>query len=299
MGWKPGGAALASGGRTAGVTMEPYVIVPRASYPTNDLRKLSDPLDYSDPSVTRAASNITYQLDDVAGLRAGTYSVYVWVQPVAGKMPNVTRSAVGFLNFQIGTEREDLKVATNCTSCHGSNIWHLDSGPQHPAPFDADYCKACHDYGRTETGDGFVNQGGTSLNGWSGFGAGPLSRRIHGLHFGRYLDHPEQIYSGNPNLFSESIFPQDVRNCTKCHDSKGSPAWMEDPSRLACMGCHDSDQANAHAILNTSNPTPNDPWSDQRVETCVTCHGKGREFSPDKVHDIASPYRPPYMREAE
>jgi putative FmdB family regulatory protein len=43
MGWKPGGVPLAGGGSTAGVTMEPYVTVARASYPTNDLRKLSDP----------------------------------------------------------------------------------------------------------------------------------------------------------------------------------------------------------------------------------------------------------------
>ena len=27
------------------------------------------------------------------------------------------------------------------------------------------------------------------------------------------------------------------------------------------------------------------------------CHGAGREFAPDKVHNIATPYKPPYLRE--
>lgn len=298
MGWKRGGVPY-SGGTTPGVTVEPYVNPGRASYPTNDLRELSDPLDYSDPNVIRNVENITYQLDDVAGLPPGTYMVYVWIQPIAGRNANVSRPAIGFINFQVGTEKEEPKVATNCKDCHGNSIWHLDEGPQHPEPFDPDYCKACHDYGRYNTGDGFDRLGGTSQNGWSGYGAVPISRRVHGVHFGRYLEHPEQIYAGNPDAFNEVIFPQDVRNCTKCHDPQGSPAWKEQPSRLACMACHDSNAANSHAKLMTEYPTPSDSWSDDRVETCTICHGAGRELSPDKVHNISNPYKPPYPREPE
>jgi hypothetical protein len=298
MGWKTAGVAF-SLGKTAGVTMEPYVNPARASYPTNDLRRLSDPLDYMDPAVTRNADNITYQLDDVDGLTPGTYMVYVWIQPVAGRNANFTRPAIGFMNFQVGTATEEKKVATNCTDCHGNTIWHLDEGPQHPEPFDTDYCKACHDYGRLNIGIAFANNGGTSQNGWSGFGAGPLSRRLHGVHFGRYLEHPEQIYAGNADAFTEVIFPQDVRNCQKCHDSTVSSAWVEKPSRLACMGCHDSDAANAHARLNTENLTPADQWANDRTETCVVCHGSEREFSVESAHNISNPYVPPYVREPE
>jgi len=284
---------------TAGVTMEPYVNVGRVSYPINDLRRLTDPLDYSDPSVSRNVENITYQLNDVAGLPPGTYSVYVWFQPIAGRTPNVSQVAIGFANFRIGTETDEQKVATNCTNCHRDTIWHLHEGPQHPAPFDPDYCKACHDYARYQPGDGFDRLGGTSLNGWSGFGAVPLARRVHGLHFGRYLDHPEQIYAGNPDAFTEAIFPQDVRNCTKCHSADTTGTWKSEPSRLACMACHDSDMGNAHAKLTTLYPDPADPWSHDRVETCKVCHGANREFSPDKMHNISDPYKPPYPREPE
>jgi OmcA/MtrC family decaheme c-type cytochrome len=272
-------------------------VIGTPTYSINDLRKLSDPLDYSDPKVTRNAQNITYPLDDVAGLPAGTYMVYSWVQPIANRIPNVSRSTFGFMKFQIGTDKEEPKVATNCNTCHGNTIFHLDAGPQHPEPFDPDYCKACHDYARYGTGDSFARLGGTSTAGWSGFGAAPIARRVHGIHFGRYLSHPEQIYAGNPNAFNEVIFPQDIRNCTKCHDPQASSAWKEQPSRLACMACHDSDQANAHARLMTLYRNPGDPWGDNRVETCPICHGAGKELSTEKLHDISNPYKPPYPRE--
>lgn len=298
MGWKRPGLPLARGGKTAGVTVEPYVVIAQGSYPINDLRKLSDPLDYSDPAVTRSAGNITYQLGDVKDLKSGTYMVYAWVQPVAGKMENVTRSTIGFMTFQVGTEQEQLKVATNCKNCHGDSIWHLDEGPQHPEPFDPDYCNACHDYSHFATGASFDRLGGTSTSGWSGYGAVPVARRVHQVHFGRYLHYPEEVYAGNPNAFNEVIFPQDVRNCTKCHDPKTtSAAWKSEPSRLACLACHDNDKARTHAAMNTQDPTANDPFGGDEVETCTVCHGAGREFSPDKVHNIANPYQPPYPRE--
>ena len=42
---------------------------------------------------------------------------------------------------------------------------------------------------------------------------------------------------------------------------------------------------------------PNNP--NNVVESCDTCHGTDAEFSVDKVHNIASPYVPPYPREKQ
>ena len=299
MGWKPAGRPYARG-MTAGVTQEPFVVPARASTPANDLRSLPDPLDYTDPAVTRSVESVTYQLYDVRGLQAGTYSAYVYLLPVAGRGTGIARVAVGFMNFQVGTAVDEKKVATNCTECHGDTIWHLDEGPIHPAPFNTDYCGSCHDYSRYQTGDGFPNLGGTSQNGWSGFGAVPIVRRVHGVHSGRYLEHPEEIYQGNPDAFNEVIFPQDRRNCEKCHDARTTNGgWKTQPSRLACMACHDSDAANGHAQAMTLYVDPSDPWSNSRTETCAICHGEGRDFSVEKVHNITDPYRPPYWREPE
>ena len=141
--------------------------------------------------------------------------------------------------------------------------------------------------------------GGTSTSGWAGFGAKPIVARVHGVHRAAYLEHPEEIYEGNPNAFNEIIFPQDIRNCTTCHDAKTTTGtWKSEPSRLACLSCHDSDSAKAHGALMTKDPTP-DPYDPDAVETCKTCHGAGKEFAPDKVHNVSNPFRPPYPREPE
>lgn len=287
MGWK----------RSPNTVMEPDITVAAGSLPSNDLRALSDPLDYSDPRVIRTAANITYPLDDVAGLVAGTYGIYAYQLPKAGKVAGLSApTGIGHTMFQVGTATPEKKVATNCTDCHGDTIWHLKEGPIHAEPFDTDYCNACHDYAHTAPGDMFKNQGGTSLNGWSGYGAMPIVRRVHGVHFGRYLDHPEEIYANaTKDTFGEIIFPQDVRNCTKCHAE--SDSWKQKPSRMACFACHDSDAAKSHGKLMTYTPDPNDPYGPTAVETCTICHGAGAEFSPDKVHSISKPYVPPYIRE--
>ncbi len=287
MGWK----------RAPNTTMDPDVTVAAAFTPSNDLRGLSDPLDYSDPKVTRTAANITYQLDDVAGLAPGTYGIYVYQIPKAGKIAGLAApTGIGHMMFQVGTKTAEKKVATNCADCHGDTIFHLYSGPIHAEPFDTDYCNACHDYGHPSTGDMFKNQGGTSLNGWSGYGAMPIVRRVHGVHNGRYLQHPEEIYANATKAtFGEIIFPQDIRNCTKCHAE--SDTWKQKPSRVACMACHDSDEAKAHGKLMTFMMDPDDPYGPNAIESCEVCHGPGTEFSADKVHGISNPYVPPYPRE--
>jgi len=71
---------------------------------------------------------------------------------------------------------------------------HFNSGSIHPQPFDTDYCRACHDYGRTGSGEGYARTGGTSTSGWAGYGAKPISARVHGVHFGAYLNRPENVY---------------------------------------------------------------------------------------------------------
>lgn len=156
-------------------------------------------------------------------------------------------------------------------------------------PFTPDICKSCHDNKRQIP----------EMVGWTdrnaGYGAAPLSRRIHGVHYGHYVDKPEEIHSRHD--YSHVIFPQDVRNCTKCHDETDS--WNKKASRVACLACHDSDVTMVHASLMTFDLSPADPWNGDEFETCSICHGENADFSPAKVHSIANPYVPPYPREHE
>lgn len=248
-------------------------------YAGNDFRLLKDPAKM-DPRFTRTATSVTYQLDDVAGLEPGTYSAW------AETMPSAPLGGWALLNFQIGTETPEKKVATNCTQCHGDTRMHAGF---FAVQFNPDICKSCHDYKRQMEG----KSGWTNAN--NGYGAAPLARRVHGVHFGRYLDKPGEVHPQQD--YSEVIFPQDVRNCSKCHEATESLVWKEEPSRVACLACHDSDDSILHASLMTFDPTPAEPYSGDEAETCKVCHGKGRDFAPDKVHNISNPYKPPYPRE--
>ncbi len=249
---------------------------PNHYYANNDLRVLQDP-SKADPRITRTSDSIVYQLGTITNLAAGTYTAFVEV------MPNAPLGGTAYLNFQVGTTNVEPLVAASCTDCHGDTRMH---GGYFAVTFTPDICKACHDYERQTPG----KTTWTASN--SGFGAAPLSRRVHGVHYGNYLDKPDENTKG----IAQIIFPQDVRNCTKCHSDPKSITWTEKPSRLACLACHDADAAQTHGNLMTYDPTPADPWSGDEVETCEVCHGSDADFSPAKVHSIANPYVPPYPR---
>lgn len=253
-----------------------------ASTIANDLRVRVDPTK-EDPKVVRTAEAIEYTLGPISNLAAGTYTAYFEVQPAT----NVgTISGQNYITFQIGTTNIEKYVAGNCQDCHAETTIHQTS---RNAEFGSDLCKVCHDYQHQMTGKTNWN------NSQWGYGVSPLSRRVHGIHYGHYVDKPSEIYRGHD--YSHVIMPMDVRNCTKCHNE--STSWKEKPSRLACLACHDSDAAIFHGVLTTWDPTPADPYNGDEEETCAVCHGKGSEFSPDKVHSISNPYRPPYARERE
>ncbi|MHB8872271.1 MAG: multiheme c-type cytochrome [Myxococcaceae bacterium] len=252
------------------------------SYMNNDLRIQADPKD-EDPKITRtpgANGYLEYSLRDVSGLKPGSYVAFIEALPASGL------GGIAKLPFQVGTATADKKIATNCLSCHEDTRMHAG---YFALPFDTDFCINCHDYQRQLVGKaGWGNSN-------NGFGAAPLSRRVHGVHYGRYVTKPLEIHATYGAEYAELIFPQDIRNCTKCHAETDS--WKKNPSRLACNSCHDRSSAILHAALNTLDPTPAEPFSGDEEESCLACHGGDRQFSADKVHAISKPYVPPYIRE--
>jgi OmcA/MtrC family decaheme c-type cytochrome len=124
---------------------------------------------------------------------------------------------------------------------------------------------------------------------------------IHRIHTGEELTQNFTIYGfGTPpsvNNFNEVRFPGDRRDCQKCHttyaDGTGTEQVSENPPpgllatqtprdwytpmqhfATACLGCHDSQAAAAHAYTMTA------PFG----EACAACHGADAQFSVDKVH---------------
>ncbi len=234
------------------------------SYGSVDLRTSN-----TDPRLSRDATKITYQLEDVKDLTPGTYLLGVQVRQGRGAPMTATHA-----EFQALTATADAKKAGNCADCHGSTTMH-DGLPFSLAPYN---CMACHDYRDNGTGKDY-RDGGSSRWGYEN-----IQLYVHQLHYGHYLDSRADRNNAN---FEHFIFPQDVRNCTKCHTSD---SWKEKPSRLACTSCHNGDGVRGHAKLMTFDPTPDNTYSGDELEACATCH------NPEEDHNISSPYVPPYPR---
>jgi OmcA/MtrC family decaheme c-type cytochrome len=125
---------------------------------------------------------------------------------------------------------------------------------------------------------------------------------IHRIHSGEHLLEAGRPYvvigfNGSVNDFSEVRYPAmspsgtpgDLRNCSMCHvngseqtltrlrndvlDPQG-PINPVKPITSACTGCHVSNSAASHALVNTSS----------LGESCDTCHGPTSQFSVSRMH---------------
>ncbi len=140
---------------------------------------------------------------------------------------------------------------------------------------------------------------------------------IHRIHTGNRtgaaeldLANPFVIYGfrGSVNFLGDVEFPGDLARCTLCHAGptyriesvpagalptvanetativhKASAAHTASetgtlPITAACMGCHDTGAAQAHAATNTISGK----------EQCGVCHGKNGFMSVDQVHGLAA-----------
>jgi OmcA/MtrC family decaheme c-type cytochrome len=117
---------------------------------------------------------------------------------------------------------------------------------------------------------------------------------IHKIHRGHSLDREYTVYGfgGVAHHYNHVGYPGDLKNCAKCHTAnshrlpaKGDPVVTPrdfyspmGSGTAACVSCHDSRDAVAHAFLNTAQ------FGGQPAESCGTCHGNNATWSVDKVH---------------
>ncbi|HTO88576.1 MAG TPA: OmcA/MtrC family decaheme c-type cytochrome [Thermoanaerobaculia bacterium] len=180
------------------------------------------------------------------------------------------------------TERRMVVDLAFCNKCHDRLALH---GGQR---LNTEECVMCHnpnadDGSRRPTDKGPVE----SID---------FKRMIHRIHTGEEMTQNYTIYGfGTPpsvNNFNEVRFPGDRRDCEKCHATDTQQVSETPPDGLlptttlrdwytpmqhyaaACLGCHDTKAAAAHAFVNTA------PFG----EACAACHGADAEFSVDKVH---------------
>ena len=156
--------------------------------------------------------------------------------------------------------RRTVVEIDKCNKCH--DVLGAHGGQR----FLVAECDMCHTPDLTEDGESFHQK-------WM----------IHKIHKGEELTRPYLE-------FNEVLYPGDLRNCEACHkagtygvplpagtlptDTPNDfmPSWP--PASAACLACHDTIDAAAHAYTN------NAPFA----EACAACHGANSEFAVSKVH---------------
>ena len=160
-------------------------------------------------------------------------------------------------------EQRQITSVDKCFSCHSKFEFHGE-GRQ-----DTQYCVVCHNDQRKY---GFANAtlpldpvGGQRK--FRDQAMGDFPSFIHRLHMGEELTNQGWQYAGV--LFNEVTYPQDHRNCVKCHTtSTATPQgdnWWKKPNRLACGGCHDT----VDFATGLNHGAGGAQLSDQN---CVNCH---------------------------
>jgi OmcA/MtrC family decaheme c-type cytochrome len=116
----------------------------------------------------------------------------------------------------------DIVRTTACNFCHDPLALH--GGFRRAVPL----CVLCHTPQN-------MDEAGNTLD---------FKVMVHKIHRGAMLPSVEDgipyVIAGHD--FSDVEFPQDIRNCTKCHTSEAtqSDAFKIHPSRAACGSCHDN-----------------------------------------------------------
>ncbi len=224
---------------------------------TNDKADLDD-LTY-DPTLVH---RLTIQL---AGNAPGTGSNTPTAVQVAG-YPGVpiTKPYDAIYDFVPATgatvaSGREIVATANCEQCHrklggiaGDDAESSAAGFHGGGRNNTQYCVVCHTaqrkYGQTEAtiNPTTLTFTSTKVDVVDGRSVYNLPNFVHKIHMGEHL--AKKNYNSDI-LLNEVKYPQDLRNCTKCHDST-SPSttstktaqgdnWKNAPSRLACGGCHD------------------------------------------------------------
>jgi OmcA/MtrC family decaheme c-type cytochrome len=172
---------------------------------------------------------------------------------------------------------------SSCNSCHEKLALH--GGGR----VDTQFCVMCHNPGTTDANSGNVLT---------------LATMAHKIHSGKLLKTKldagkgGEHYTiwGNSNSkhdYAEVGFPQDLRNCTKCHSGANASTpqgdnWKTAPSKEACLTCHankaGSDWDTSHTVFAAELVGAGAKAADLSNKQCNDCHKPGSNISAERVH---------------
>jgi OmcA/MtrC family decaheme c-type cytochrome len=173
--------------------------------------------------------------------------------------------------------RRQIVTNEKCNACHYDIVFHGNNRNK------VEQCILCHNPVETDAARRPAGQmPPESIN---------MALLIHRIHAGNQQIRDYTVYGfGNvPHNYNGIGFPAPLAACTMCHvngsenvpvkavsDIRDPRGFMDPvkPATGACLGCHVSKDAAAHALANTS----------ALGESCGVCHGDGKSASVGKVH---------------
>lgn len=184
------------------------------------------------------------------------------------------------------TDPAKTRKMTDVTSC---NSCHEKLGLHGGGRVDTQFCVMCHNPGTTDANSGNVLT---------------LATMAHKIHAGKLLkanldngkggeDYTIWGYQNTKVGFAEVGFPQDLRNCTKCHSgaNPNTPQgdnWKTKPSKEACLTCHanlpGSDWDASHKVFAGTLVKAGAAAKELTNAQCADCHRVGSNISPERVH---------------
>jgi OmcA/MtrC family decaheme c-type cytochrome len=174
---------------------------------------------------------------------------------------------------QAVTDTWDKTTNAACNNCHNTLSAHGGSRQ------DIKLCVTCHQPQTTDPDTGNTVD---------------FKVMVHKIHRGEDLPSvqagtPYVIWGNNSSIhdFSDVVFPQDIRNCVRCHtpEATQSHVWYTFPSRAACGSCHDN------VNFDTGENHPAGPYPDD--SQCASCHRPAgdREFDASVMGAHTVPYK--------
>jgi OmcA/MtrC family decaheme c-type cytochrome len=165
-----------------------------------------------------------------------------------------------------------------CNTCHSKLAVHGGFRQN------IEYCTVCHNTGVTDTAMRAKGDTPESIN---------FKTMIHKIHTGSALATQFTVmgHGNSVNNYNDVGYPGDRRDCQQCHLANTNlvplPATAvgqtsprdyitnQGATTAACLSCHTTKAAAAHALINTSATLG---------ESCEACHSTGMQAGVDKVH---------------
>lgn len=169
---------------------------------------LTDPRNAKDP-VTGATIGYEPMLTHRLGM-----------QVAGGGLPPANQTTDFVPNGTAVKATRDIAATASCNECHGTLLAHGNTR------YDVKYCVTCHNPGASDPASGASSD---------------MMVLAHKIHAPGLLLAPYVLFGHD---YSEVTYPQDLRNCRKCHTAADAATpdgdnWKERPSLEACGSCHE------------------------------------------------------------